>query len=46
MRSYRRLFAILACSFLFAVSSRAQAVPPVATKTPVEEKGFTWTENL
>jgi hypothetical protein len=44
MRVYCRLFAILACPFLLAVSSLAQAVPPVATKTTVEEKGFTWTE--
>jgi hypothetical protein len=42
--AFYRLFATLACSFLLAVSSQAQAVPPVATKTAVEEKGFTWTE--
>jgi hypothetical protein len=29
---------------LASVSSPAQAVPPVATKTAVEETGFTWTE--
>src|SRR6266446_9420540 len=40
----RHPFAILACSFLLAASSSAQAVPPVATRTAVEEKGFTWTE--
>jgi hypothetical protein len=44
MRVNCRPFAILACSFLLSVSSPAQAVPPVATKTAVEEKGFTWTE--
>jgi hypothetical protein len=44
MRFHCRPFPILACSFLLAVSSLAQAVPPVATKTAVEEKGFTWTE--
>src|SRR5229473_1055604 len=44
MRVHCRPFAILACSFLLAVSSLAQAVPPVATKTAAEEKGFTWTE--
>jgi len=42
MRFHCRPFAILACSFCLAVSSLAQAVPPVATKTAVEEKGFTW----
>jgi hypothetical protein len=45
MRVLYRLCATLASSFLLAVSSPAQAVPPVATKTTaVEEKGFTWTE--
>ena len=44
MRAHCRPFAILACSFLLAVSSLAQAGPPVATKTAVEEKGFSWTE--
>src|SRR5216683_5875082 len=44
MRVNCRPFAILACSFLLAVSSLAQAVPPMATKTAVEEKGFTLTE--
>src|SRR5713101_1687809 len=44
MRVNCRPFAILACSFLLAVFSSAQAVPPVATRTAVEEKGFTWTE--
>jgi hypothetical protein len=44
MRIYCRPFAILACSFLLAVSSPAQAVPPLAAKTAVEETGFTWGE--
>jgi hypothetical protein len=44
MRVNCRPLAILACSFLLAVSSLAQAVPPMATKTAVEEKGFTLTE--
>ena len=44
MRVNCRPFAILACSFLLAVFSPAQAVPPVTTKTAPEEKGFTWTE--
>src|SRR5712692_8799080 len=44
MRVNCRPFAILACSFLLAVFSPAQAVPPVATKTAADEKGFTWTE--
>src|SRR5713101_3416163 len=44
MRVHYRPFAILACSFLLAVFSPAQAVPPVTTKTAPEEKGFTWTE--
>ena len=44
MRVNCRPFAILACSFLLAVFSPAQAVPPVTTKTAAEEKGFTWTE--
>ena len=45
MRVLYRLCATLASSFLLAVSSPAQAMPPVATKTTaVEEKGFTWTE--
>jgi len=44
MRVNCRPFAILACSFLLAVSSLAQAVPPMATKTAIEEKGFTLTE--
>ena len=44
MRLLRRSFAILACSLLLAVSSLAQAVPPVKTQTADQEKGFTWTE--
>src|SRR5260370_27888585 len=44
MRVVYRLCATLACSFLLAVSSSAQAAPPVATKTAVEEKGLHWTE--
>ena len=44
MRVHCRLFTILAALFLLAVSSSAQAVPPLATKTAVEEKGFTWAE--
>jgi hypothetical protein len=44
MRGNCRPFAILACSFLLAVFSPAQAAPPVTTKTAVEEEGFTWTE--
>jgi hypothetical protein len=44
MKVHCCLFAILACSFLLAVASPAQTLPPVATKTAVEEKGFTWTE--
>ena len=40
----RKCRATLGAAFLFAVSSPAQAVPPVAAKTAVEEKGFTWTE--
>jgi hypothetical protein len=44
MRVLYRLCATLASSFLLSVSSLAQAVPPVATKTAAEGKGFTWTE--
>ena len=39
-----RLLAILAGSCLLAVSALGEAVPAVASKTAVEEKGFTLTE--
>jgi len=38
------LLAILVCSFSITASSRAQAVPPAATKPAIEEKGFTLAE--
>jgi hypothetical protein len=44
MRVHCCLLAILACSCLLAVPSPAQALPSVATKTAVEQNGFTWTE--
>jgi hypothetical protein len=44
MKLHCCLLAILAGSFLLAIASPAQMVPPVATKTAFEEKVFTWTE--
>ncbi len=44
MRVQRRRFAILAGSCLLAVAALAEAVPSAATKTAVEENGFTLTE--
>src|SRR5207302_2590247 len=43
MKVQCRLFAILAASWLFAVSALGEAVPAAAKKTAVE-KGFTLTE--
>ncbi len=43
MKVHCRLFAILAASWLLAVSALGEAVPAAANKTAVE-KGFTLTE--
>jgi hypothetical protein len=44
MKVHFFLLAILTCSFSFTASSPAQAAPPGATKSAVEEKSFTLTE--